>query len=582
IGDIVSISGYIFESEDIKGFIGTKIICDDSEFPLQLVPIEIKANEKINFPEDIKLPQITISASMSGLCQVKLSFLEGAMDIDSATSNQFNIVRLLDGTFSIDDSKIQVGSTLTLSGKITQLDGGLVSGFAEIYFNHDDKKYLIDVIDVREGEISYTYKATATPPGNYQIDVLVRDTYGNEMAFENIATFMLINKLSVTAELDKNEYQPGETIKVTGTAKDAHMEDIIDATAEVSLDFRDFTTKVKDGMFKYDLAVPSDIKAGKHTVFVMVKDDEDNTGGEQISIKVQAIPTKIQNDLSSMSVFPKEDFPLTVSILDQANDKMYSDVLIEILDPKGNLRVSKSITSNIKVTFMVPEFAMPGEWKIKSSKGKLADEDMFTVKENEEMLVDINEESIRVTNAGNIKFKDKIEILFEGGENYKAKVNGHILPEGSLDINLGDYAPDGMYDVSVILPNQAPIIFEDIAIMDGKPVKMFNWLYIIFIILFALFILFFLLSKPSKPKQTIPKSKKRKLAVIRRENEDFQVMENEKKKNIKDFKDRVIEEINKTEKRTHDTLRSKRGGLFGGASSSSEDGNVSGFSSMFG
>ncbi len=582
IGDIVHITGYIFEPNDVKGFIGTKIICDETEFPLQLVPIDVKANDKINFPEDIKLPQITISASMSGLCQVKLSFLEGTKDIDSATSNQFNIVKILDGTFTIDDSKIQVGSMLTINGKVTQLDGDLVSGFAEIYFSHYENKYLIDVINVKDGEMSYTYKATATPPGSYEIDILVRDTYGNEMVFDNIATFMLINQLSVTAEIDKTEYKPGEIIKVTGTAKDAHMEDIMDASAEVSLDFKDFTTEVKNGRFKYDLTIPSDIKAGKHNVLVMVEDEDGNTGGEQIAIKLQAIPTKIQNDLSSVSVFPEEDFPLTISLLDQASDKIYSDVLIEIFDPKGNLRVSKSITSNTKITFMVPEFAMPGDWKIKSSKDNIADEDMFTVKEKEEILADIYENNIRVTNAGNIKFKDKIEILFEGKDNYKAKINEHILPENSLDIHLGNYAPDGIYDVSVILPNHAPIVFEDIVIIGGKPVKMFNWLYTILIILFALFILFFLLSKPSKPKNAIPKSKKRKLAIIRRENEDAHVIENEKKRNLKDFKDRVLEEINKTEKRTQDTLRSKRGGLFGGESNSSEDKNVNGFSSMFG
>ena len=116
VGDVVRISGYIFESEDVSGFISTELVCGDKEFPLQLIPIEVKANDKVMFPEDVNLPQITISSSMSDSCKVRLSLLEGTDNIDSASSSAFSIVKILEGSFAIDDSKIQVGSQLTISG----------------------------------------------------------------------------------------------------------------------------------------------------------------------------------------------------------------------------------------------------------------------------------------------------------------------------------------------------------------------------------------------------------------------------------------------------------------------------------
>lgn len=576
-GDTVHISGYLIEANAIKGFISTTVVCDSSEFPLQLVPIDIEANKKMSFPEEIVLPPITISASMSGSCKIKIAVTDGQNEFSSASSKQFSVIKSLDGKFSIDDSKIQVGSQLTLSGKITKMDGSLASGIAEVYFSHNGTKYLIELVHVDNGKISYTYKASATPQGNYQIDVLMRDTYGNEMMFDNVANFQLINRLSVMARTDKTEYLPGNTITVTGSAKNAHMNNVMDAEVEVSLDFKNYQAKVKDGAFKYEMIIPTDLKTGKHTVSVLVKDSIGNNGGEQITINVLAIPTKLENELSALGAYPLEEIVVTPTLLDQAGDKLDETVLIEILDPKRDLRVSKAIDSNRKASFKVPEFAAPGEWEIKASMGKLKDDGMFTVKEKEDVTAELQANKLYLHNKGNIKFKDAVEIQFEGEESYKARVRKSIMPNETATIDIGEYAPDGNYDVTVLVPNMAPLTFKSVSVTEGKPIKMFNWLYIVLIAGFAFFLLFFTLSRPSRPKQNIPKSKKRKLAVINRASEDVHVMEEEKRRNLKDFKDRVLGEIEKTEK---NTFRSKRGGMFGGDSSSGEANG--GFANMFG
>ena len=46
--------------------------------------------------------------------------------------------------------------------------------------------------------------------GDYDIDVLVRDVYGNQHLFEKVETIKIYSDLVIFGELEKNNYKPGD------------------------------------------------------------------------------------------------------------------------------------------------------------------------------------------------------------------------------------------------------------------------------------------------------------------------------------------------------------------------------------
>ena len=72
IGDKFPLSGYVQEDSDVSGFLKMSVKCNAQEFPLQMVPVNLKSNIQKTFQE-LNVPQVTISALLDGQCYVEFS-----------------------------------------------------------------------------------------------------------------------------------------------------------------------------------------------------------------------------------------------------------------------------------------------------------------------------------------------------------------------------------------------------------------------------------------------------------------------------------------------------------------------------
>ncbi|MEA3378628.1 MAG: hypothetical protein U9Q69_03220 [Nanoarchaeota archaeon] len=551
IGDTIYISGYFWVTEDLDGFLNTKITCGGIEYPLQLTPISLKAEQESDFPAKIQLPDLVATSYMQGFCKIRLSLMKDFVEIESADSLEFKITNDLDATFNILETDIQAGEIAKIEGDITRLNGDLIKGQADIYLRYNQTKFLLEKIEIEDGKFLYNYQTTSTPAGQYFIDLFIKDNQGNEKLFEEAVDFNLIKEISVIADSDGKKFKPGQTIKITGDAQTILRKDIAAASLNILLDEKNYNSEVQDGKFEYGLELPGDIKSGRHIINITVQDEFGNHGKDQIEIEIEAVPSKLENILNSQIIDPNDVLEVKVHLLDQANENIDTTIKVEVRDPEGDVRVDKEVQSNQKILFRIPQFGIPGIWEIESSYNDYSDLDKFSVNEIKDVLIEKEDEIIKITNIGNIDYDEEIRISATDGKNeYNIKKKKEIAPNQTIIINLKKEIPSGTYDLSVDTDEAGKSFSGNVIVEGGKPVKSFNFIYILLVLTFTIILVYFLFIK-GKKKTFGPRTKtpKKKLANVRKKIEFRLNSEKGKKKEIIDFRDRILNEIKKTEKK---------------------------------
>jgi hypothetical protein len=583
IGDKIEISGYIWEDFTVEGFLRTKIVCGNLDYPLQLVPINIISDQQILFPDDIKLPGIIAPSTMVGDCKIKLALIEGLDEIDIGESSEFTIVKNLNGIFDIENERIQAGDEIKLTGTVTQIDGDVVEGTAEIYFKNNNTNSLIDVVNIVNGKISYTYKTTGIPAETYTLEIIARDNDGNKMLFQNVAMIMIIKDLKVSATTNNNDLNPGDLLKITGDVETLSMDKVVEADVKVSLSGASYRTSVSDGEYNIEFNIPINIRRGKHTVSVIVKDKFGNTGGDYIQINVKGIPTSLETQISGDVFTPNEVLEITSYLLDQSGEQLENEVIVDVIDPKSNVYLTKTVPSNQGFMLRLPEFALPGIWVIQSKTKGLESKSSLSVAVVQNIEAELDQNIIYITNTGNTEFKEDIIVNLESAnDKFKIKNKKNLDPNETIVIDLKNEVPSGTYDITIPLTEETKL-FESVVVEGGKPLRSYGGIYLIFIILFILIALYLSFSRPKKRNSPFSRNpKKKKLVNLRKDFDKRKDADADRKATIKDFKETILKEIRKTESENGGNIfGSKKGEIYPNNEQPKKEEN-SGFANMFG
>jgi len=576
-GDTISVYGYARYDRDATGFLKFSMVCGETTHPLQMVPATLAAGQQALFPSDLKVPDFVASSAMEGLCAVKAELVSGSALLDWGESKQFEITKYLEGSFSIDEPRVQIGGSITLTGEVAKIDGTLVDGSAEIYFVQNESKYLVTVINFKGGWINYTHTMSAVPEGRYYVDAVVRDTFGNERTFTQAADFVLIKQLYLAARLDKAQYLPGDTVTIKGEVKNALQQPVQDASLTVALDSKAYTTQLEEGKFEGSFQIPHNAQSGRHTVTVTAKDDFGNTGLSNARLYVQAVPSKINIRLNAMQFIPSEVLEVTGTLYDQASDMMGGDLDLEVTDPDGNVASSKKISSGKKEALIFPQSAEPGTWTIKVTRAELGAEEHVTMKEHMSLGVLLDRTVLEIKNLGNVKFSDNIVIKATGEEGtFVIDSKETIKENGTAAIDLASKLPTGMYALTVETP-EGQHKFSSMRIADGKSWYSFNTAYLMLVMVCVGLLSYAAYSKmPPSRKQQRKTFKMKDIEPVepRRKFSILNIGKN-KEEEMADFKTRILKDIkqaeeNETRKKQREAISSfraredkpKEGGMF--------------------
>lgn len=236
--------------------------------------------------------------------------------------------------------------------------------------------------------------------------------------------FKISNILTIHPNTEKKEFEPGENILISG--------DVIKENGRVANGFIDLEIVVSNsseknivqrgtinnGIYSINITFPEKMKAGKYLVKlnayeVALDASTTNKGFVNYNIEIKQIPTSLELILEDETVKPGTDVKVKAILHDQTGEKIDSTAIITI--KKGTTGIVEGGGPTEKETgeYMKLPIAYnepPGNWTVFAISNYLNSEAHFVVSENEEIKADIENQTIIVTNIGNIPYSGTITI----------------------------------------------------------------------------------------------------------------------------------------------------------------------------
>ncbi len=445
LGDAVLFRGDVKRDESIRGTLDIFLKCGSEREQAGSELLDLNSGQARGFSNYVYIP-----SSLAGKCNAELVFsdLNGSM-LESGIFEGFTILKNLNGNFQVNKNNFQLGEVLGLTGYVSKPNGQAVDGSALIKFKRDGAPKFLGNAEIKQGRLNFEKELVRVPPGSYSADFFVTDNFGNENTFLDILSFSVESSINININLQKNSFDPGDEVILTGYVSSNLNQRLEDISAEVSFEGADpVIQNLADSSvsFSFKYFIPENAKTKNYAVEITAKDNEGNYGFETFDYNVNAIPTNLDLSLSGGSFNPEETAGFTVSLLDQAGDPINDAVNVNLFDSDGEIVFNKVARTGVSDSFVLPEHAEPGLWKISAEGFGLSDEAAVNVNQYQKLDASLQGSELVVSNNGNVPFKDSINI--EAGDLSKSKKLGIKVGE-SEKVSLDKLFPFGNYQVRV-------------------------------------------------------------------------------------------------------------------------------------
>ncbi len=454
LGDSVYFSGYVTQPKEVMANLNTMLTCSGKTEQIDAQILDLNANEKKLFSRYSIIP-----SSLLGNCTVEISLLDGEAVLEKKTFSGFELINTIGGKFDSPKNSFQLGETLAINGLFSKVDKGVIDGAAVITFNKENKKLFIDTSEVTKGNLKYSRDLSRIPSGNYTIDISITDNWGNRGDFKGALKLIITSKVEISANLDKNSYNPGEKLTITGYVTSASGEKLKDVSMKFKFEDNEVNKKLTGtDPFNVNYNIPANVKSGVHKVEITAKDSQGNYGFKSVEFKVNAVAKFLDFEMNNTNYEPSQDAEFKIKLLDQANEVMEESVNVNLLNPKGEVASTKTVKAGAADTIKIPDKAEPGVWKLSASGFGLTKETSIVVKEYTKLEASIKEDSLIVKNQGNIPFKGDFQI---NGDNVSKSKELNIDVGKEKDVDLSKLFPEGSYQISTPQTDQ---VFDNVLI----------------------------------------------------------------------------------------------------------------------
>lgn len=343
-------------------------------------------------------------------------------------------------------------------------------------------------------------------------------------------SFQVSTQINIDIKIEPASVKPGEKIKISGSAFKDNSENV-NGNIEIEISSLLESREVKDGKFSFEIIIPNDIKSGNHDLTARVYERKNNevinSGEERMVLNVKQIPNKLDIEINKESLLPGEEIIIKGVLYDQSNEKINGDLTLNLYDSFGDLIFNKLVKSQQANTIKINNNETSGYLKIEGKYSNLTAKRLFYVEEKASASFTIENDTLIITNIGNIAYEKPVQIVIAG----KTEIR-------EIDLDIGEsrrlrlLAPDGNYEVRISDGSQElklsgisltgnVIGIEDVR--GGFSRYPIVWLFLI--VVFGMFILL-MIQKVSKKKffEYTPKEKKERIInaeeVIKRQEYD--------------------------------------------------------------
>ena len=368
----------------------------------------------------------------------------------------------------------------------------------------------------KEKKIEALLVLTQKNIGNLKGDCQIRAVLDEDLAYSS--NFKISNLLNIKGNLEKTEFKPKEAVSVKGTVTKENGE-ISEGFVEIFLSSNkaiNQTGTVKEGKFELNFLLPSDLEAGDYELKINSYEKDSNNyvinkGEISYNISVIQIPTTVELSFEKREIFPNESVRVKATLYDQAKIEMNSTAFITIKDSNSKILEQAEMNTGEYLEYKIKTREPPSEWKVYVVSNHLNSESNFRIKEQKNIEVEITNETILITNTGNV-FYNKTLLAKVGDESLNLNVELDIGKTKKYSIN----APEGEYNVKVY-PSNGEQITKTVSLtgnavgikeVSNIPLSNIGWILGIIIFCGAVFFFFKKFRKSFLGKVKMPVVKK--------------------------------------------------------------------------
>lgn len=443
LGDSIQLSGYLVRDNATTGIFSILLGCGNETQQLAVKSINVKSQESATF--SYNLP---VTGVLTGSCKFLLSLKDFSNNpLEQYETSGFDISKELVGNFDTNAKEFQLGDNLVITGSLKNLNNEEVNGLAIIYIKKDGTNYLVDSKDIIGGVFSYETTVASIPAGAYTVDVKASDANGNEESFENILGFNLYDELIIAAKTGKSAYLPGDALALGGSVHKKTGPSVSDVKIDIIFENQTYTSDVKDGQFSFNSVLDKKIKSYFHNITLNVKDSNGNFGSSVTNFEIIPIPTNLEAEFDKSGYIPEDSINIQVNLYDQARDILSRPLKLKMIDVDGNVVYEDTKLTTDPISYKLPQFAKPGEWKLDLESENLKLNKNIVVEKMELLSVDLVGQTLTVKNMGNELYDNKVDIDSDG----VIKSEGvRLKPDEQTAIELYKLFDDGTHTINVL------------------------------------------------------------------------------------------------------------------------------------
>jgi len=358
--------------------------------------------------------------------------------------------------------------------------------------------------------------------------VLTKDTIGTitgkckikaSLVGEFVLTneFKISNILNINLDTTKTEFNPGTTIFIEGTAVKENGEGVegfieiklssIQITNQTSNETTSTTSlvladSVNNGFFSVEVPLAKDMKAGVHSMDIIVYEKDSNgdiTNQKSIghSIRILQFPTSLEIIIENQEVEPGTSLRTKAILHDQTGEKIESTVIISVKKHDNTIVEQTEKATDEFLEFPIAYNEPPETWKVVAVSNAFMTESTFNILEKKDVKVEIINNTLIITNIGNVLYNDTV--LIKIGDD-PTDLNITLKVDETKKYKLS--APEGEYKVEIVAEGESKITQS--VLLTGKSISIKEasntairliqhplvWIFIIFILGFIAFIIF--------------------------------------------------------------------------------------------
>ena len=437
LGDIIQTE---VEVEPIlEGFLKIDLVCDGGTINVfNGIPNE-QGKVNISFP-------LTFSyiKENSGNCYfyAEYSGLTGK-------SRDFEISDALDVSLDIESVFVNPGEEFIVSGRANRLNGQGINGDVEIRIP------LLSLNGVETEESEETIDCDCQLPCAQELDICEEDCANdyddeeldscNEDCSSEVDICVEDCETNCVNDEETEETEEETEEEETEESEEETEEEETEESEETSVDTGLFYGKVVEGDFSINIVLVEDTPAGNYRIDVRAYEQDSlgkvlSEGVAMASLGISQILTNIDIALGVAEIDPMESFNFKPMLLDQTGNSIYDEVSVVIKDKELNRMFEQIVDSGETIEYLIPSNLTSDYYDIEARSGEISFLKKFFVREKAIVKFELRNNTLIVTNIGNIPYKKDIQIDLNG-KSFIKKVDLELqgLQEFKLSGSVGSY-----------------------------------------------------------------------------------------------------------------------------------------------